>query len=292
MLKYNLDIEPGSLWLRTTPTDMALKQPFYCTEAGIFYALKKFSTTRDFKDSFLLFYTLEGAGIIQQGNVKTRLLPGQALFLNCRTPQSYYTDPEPGRWVHYWAHIDGAGVMAFEELINVEDKIVPYDVIRGTFESQFDILLKSMEDSSVETVLVESLAVHQLLDALAKGTVKVYTRNQKIVLETVEYVKQHYSESLEISTLLKMAGMSKSQYMKVFRQYIGTTPYNYMLSLRMTKAKELLEVTDEPIESIAMMVGFPDASAFSTRFTGMVGMSPSKYRKNAITHRQMPVNEE
>ena len=73
MLTYNLDIEQGSLWLRTTPNEFALKQPYYCTEAGIFLARRDFNTERDFKDSYLLFYTIEGCGIIEQDGSTIRL---------------------------------------------------------------------------------------------------------------------------------------------------------------------------------------------------------------------------
>ena len=117
MLTYNLDIEPGSLWLRTTPTDLALKQPFFCTEAGIFYAKEHFNTERDYKDSYLLFYTIDGCGIIQQNDVMIRLLPDMALLINCRSPQSYRTDPEIGTWTHYWVHFDGEGMKGLEDLL-------------------------------------------------------------------------------------------------------------------------------------------------------------------------------
>ena len=46
MLTYNMDVERRSLWLRTTPGELALAQPYYCTEAGRFYGRSRFSTAR------------------------------------------------------------------------------------------------------------------------------------------------------------------------------------------------------------------------------------------------------
>ena len=93
MLTYNMDVTPESVWKRTTPSEAELAQPYYCTEAGVFYAQQHFSTARTDKESYLLFYTLRGAGLIEQGESHVVLSTGQALLLNCRTPQSYCTAP-------------------------------------------------------------------------------------------------------------------------------------------------------------------------------------------------------
>ena len=44
MLTYNMDVTPESVWKRTTPSEAELAQPYYCTEAGVFYAQQHFST--------------------------------------------------------------------------------------------------------------------------------------------------------------------------------------------------------------------------------------------------------
>jgi hypothetical protein len=67
MLTYNMDVTPESVWKRTTPSEAELAQPYYCTEAGVFYAQQHFSTARTDKESYILFYTLRGAGLIEQG---------------------------------------------------------------------------------------------------------------------------------------------------------------------------------------------------------------------------------
>lgn len=286
MLTYNLDIEQGSLWLRTTPSEFALKQPYICTEAGIFYARENFNTSRDFKDSWLLFYTLEGCGIIRQNDVSVRLPPGQALLMNCRSPQSYSTDPSVGKWHHYWAHIDGTGLSAMESLLIPERRIAAFPVSGNSIQKQFDIMLKNLESASAETVLMISLSIHQILTDLTVRQPSLWSSNQKLIMKSADYIHDHYCEPIELNELLSIANMSKAYYMRLFRQYIGTTPYNYILSLRITKAKEYLEVTDKSVHEIAMETGFSDDASFSTRFSAMAGMSPLKYRKAAITRNQ------
>ena len=110
MLTYNMDVEERSTWLRATPGAAAQAQPFYCTEAGNFYGRAHFATARTDKESYLLFYTLSGSGLIEQNDQRIELPAGSALLLNCRTPQSYCTAPGQDHWHHYWVHLDGAAV--------------------------------------------------------------------------------------------------------------------------------------------------------------------------------------
>ncbi len=285
MLTYTLDIEEKSLWLRTTPTEFALKQPFCCTEAGIFYAREHFDTVRDTKDSCLLFLTLAGCGIISQNGTTVRLTPGKALFMNCRSPQSYQTDPETGIWTHYWIHMDGNGVQALQELLLSENRIRAFDADESLIPL-FDKVLKNMENQSAYTVMSVSLTIHRILTELITHNTVAISANQRAVRRTADWLAAHYNEPMDLDVLLEKANMSRSYYMRQFRQYIGTTPYNYVLSLRITKAKELLELTDMTVHEIAMETGFSDDASFSTRFSAMAGISPLKYRRTAITRQQ------
>ncbi len=110
MLAYNLDLESRSTWLRSTPGELERAQPFFCSEQGEFFAHGSFFTDRSEKDSYELFYTLEGCGSIEQGGGRAALKRGMALLIDCRSPQRYHTASGEERWYHLWAHIDGAGV--------------------------------------------------------------------------------------------------------------------------------------------------------------------------------------
>ena len=80
--------------------------------------------------------------------------------------------------------------------------------------------------------------------------------------------------------------MSKSYFLRLFRRYMGTTPYNYLINFRITQAKELLVLTDHSISEIAQEAGFGDASNFSTRFAKATGQSPMQYRKSTLKSKE------
>ena len=56
--------------------------------------------------------------------------------------------------------------------------------------------------------------------------------------------------------------MSKSYFLRLFRRYMGTTPYNYLVNFRITQAKELLVLTDHSVSEIAQEVGFGMPATF------------------------------
>lgn len=284
MLAYNMDVAPESIWRRTTPGAAELAQPYYCTEAGLFYAQQHFSTARTDKESYLLFYTLRGAGLIEQNGSRVVLRAGQALLLNCRTAQSYCTAPGQSCWHHYWIHLDGAGVAAMEPLLIPDKKLTPVQLTGGKMQEWFGAVLQQMEQGTVDSMVQVGLALHQLLAlcALSLFAQAEATSTRQVILQTAETLRQNYRQELCLTDLLEQAHMSKSYFLRLFRRYMGTTPYNYLVNYRITQAKELLVLTDHSISDIAHEVGFGDASNFSTRFANATGQSPLQYRKSAL----------
>ncbi len=151
------------------PSEAELAQPYYCTEAGVFYAQQHFSTARTDKESYILFYTLRGAGLIEQGESHVVLGTGQALLLNCRTPQSYCTAPGQSCWHHYWVHLDGAGVAAMEPLLLPGKKLTPVQLTGVKMQELFETLLGQMERSTVDSMVTMGLALHEMLALCARS---------------------------------------------------------------------------------------------------------------------------
>ena len=198
MLTYNMDVTPESVWKRTTPSEAELAQPYYCTEAGVFYAQQHFSTARTDKESYLLFYTLRGAGLIEQGESHVVLSTGQALLLNCRTPQSYCTAPGQSCWHHYWVHLDGAGVAAMEPLLLPGKKLTPVQLTGVKMQEFFETLLGQMEHSTVDSMVTMGLALHEMLALCAQSILAQAeaTSARQVILQAAETLRKNYQQEL------------------------------------------------------------------------------------------------
>lgn len=106
------------------------------------------------------------------------------------------------------------------------------------------------------------------------------TGSRALIGQAADYIRTHYAEELDLDKLLRIAPMSKSHFLRVFREQMGTTPYNFLLCTRMTQAKELLVMTDLSVGAVAAQVGFSSESSFSARFSVMTGQSQLQYRKS------------
>jgi AraC-like DNA-binding protein len=278
-----MDVEARSKWLRTTPGAGALAQPYHCTEAGIFYGQQHFATARTDKESYILFYTIKGAGLIEQNGVQIELPVGEALLLNCRTAQSYCTAPNQTCWHYYWVHLDGTGVQAMEEILN-PGRLMSVTLPFAETQTAFETILTDMQAETADAIVETSLALHQLLAAMAHRQLSVESSNtnRSLIENSAEYIRNHYGEDISLDELLEETPISKSYFLRLFRQYMGTTPYNFLLCTRITQAKELLVMTDLSVGEIARRIGFGSESNFSARFAAMVGQSPLHYRKTAL----------
>ena len=140
---------------------------------------------------------------------------------------------------------------------------------------------------TVAAQIETGLTLHRMLALLAARLLAgdASRSNRALIEQATGYIRAHYAEPLSLDALLAQTPVSKSWFLRLFRQYTGTTPYNFLLSTRITRAKELLVLTDFAVSEIAHQVGFGDESNFSTRFTVMVGQSPQQYRKSAMQPR-------
>ena len=199
MLTYNMDVTPESIWKRTTLSEAERAQPYSCTEAGLFYAQQRFSTARTDKESYILFYTLRGAGLIEQDGNHVVLETGQALLLNCRTPQSYCTAPGQSCWHHYWVHLDGTGAAAMEPLLFPVKKLTPVQITGVKMQEYFEMLLGQMERSTVDSMVTMGLALHEMLALCARSILAEAetTSTRQVILQAAETLDNQREESIE-----------------------------------------------------------------------------------------------
>jgi AraC-like DNA-binding protein len=89
---------------------------------------------------------------------------------------------------------------------------------------------------------------------------------------------RHYADVLDIDALASVAGVSKYHFIRCFAAVYGTTPARYLTERRIERAQDLLRATNLTVTEICTMVGFASLGSFSSRFTDLVGMSPTAYQ--------------
>lgn len=95
---------------------------------------------------------------------------------------------------------------------------------------------------------------------------------------TLAEVEANYTSQISLSDLAEHAGLSVSRFTELFRKHKGTSPIDYIIRLRITRASELLRTSESRVTDVAHAVGFDDSNYFSKVFKKVVGKSPRTYR--------------
>lgn len=97
--------------------------------------------------------------------------------------------------------------------------------------------------------------------------------------EAKKYMQSNFHHSITIENVASHLCLSRAYLRNIFFEYNGISPQNYLINLRIERAKELLHTGNFTISSIAGSVGYPDVLTFSKFFKAHTGISPANYRK-------------
>ena len=157
--------------------------------------------------------------------------------------------------------------------------------------ADFSYAQEALQNDALNYVL-KPVTQELVIDMLLKAKVKLDTRYQlleehNLSGQTVEqsfqyvrdYLKEHFSEPIELNTLAAQLGYSPAYLTKIFSKYENCTPIKYLTLLRITQAKQLLTNTALTIKEIGERVGYSNQFYFSRTFHKQVGKTPSEYRE-------------
>ena len=92
-----------------------------------------------------------------------------------------------------------------------------------------------------------------------------------------DFIDRHYAEPLDVPAMARKSLMSAAHFSRKFRAAYGETPYAYLMTRRIERAQALLR-NGESVTATCMAVGCTSLGSFSSRFTEIVGVTPTEYR--------------
>jgi transcriptional regulator GlxA family with amidase domain len=100
-----------------------------------------------------------------------------------------------------------------------------------------------------------------------------------VIARCQAWIAEHYDEPAPVTAMVRLSGLAERSFKRRFAQATGMSPLEYVHTLRLEEAKQMLEAGDAPIEAIAGEVGYEDAGFFSRLFRRHVQLTPAQYRK-------------
>lgn len=128
-------------------------------------------------------------------------------------------------------------------------------------------------------LLISHLYKHHTERSLSEYNYQVYHEKLGKINTAVKYISTHYADNITTALLAKLVHLSQSHFCHIFKDVFGVSAKDYLISIRIQKASELLRTTDMSITDISYNCGFADANYFARAFKSVKNISPSEYRK-------------
>jgi AraC-like DNA-binding protein len=154
--------------------------------------------------------------------------------------------------------------------------ISPHNEARSRLDVEVEALITTAIDATLAPVNPDGLRPRTpLLDHRLRAAVR--------------YMREHVSEPLAVEEVAGKVGLSRAHFFSLFRDQLNTTPQVFWSAVRVEEATRRLIQRNEPLTSLALELGFSSPGNFSRFFREHMGVTPSRFRRVAVTSAANPV---
>ena len=235
--------------------------------------------------TYHILYITEGVGNVTIDGKRTDLPAGSLLFY---LPGQYreYDLYRNLRSKSYYVFFSGD---ACEEMVR-ELKLDGRNVYNVGLDMQliklFDNLTAEYSGKNEHYEYMCQSCILGILASIARNISeepRVPSELRKRINDVCRYMYENCEKIESISSLAQICHLSESRFSHLFSDVMGTSPKNYLIRIRIEKAKELLADTEHSIGRISELVGLHDQNYFSRIFKRFMGISPTQYRENLVS---------
>ena len=204
-------------------------------------------------------------------------------FLICPKQANTYFADEEHPWEYTWIEFDGLRV---KEALNLAGLSFDSPLYRSNAKD-LSMLLKNellyiaqhAKESSFHLIGHLYLALDYLTRSSASRiSVKGEKLSDYYVKEAITFIEQNFQNDISIEDIANFCSLNRSYFGKIFRDATGQSPQDFLIHYRMTKAAELLKLTEFSIKDISNAVGYANQLHFSRAFKKIYQASPRQWR--------------
>ncbi len=225
---------------------------------------------------------ISGKGSLKYEGADYELGAGDCVFIDCRKAYSHSTADD--LWSLQWCHFYVASLPAVYKKYKERGG---RPVFHSDDLASFTSILTDLYDLASSSDYIRDMRINEKLGTLLTLLMEqpwhpesITVSRKRLELTAVkEYLDEHYMEKIALDDLSEHFFINKFYLSKIFKETYGTTVNNYLISKRITRAKQLLRFTNMTVDEIGVAVGMTDANYFSRMFRKVEGISPREYRK-------------
>lgn len=237
------------------------------------------------REEYIIHFIFGGKGIYQTGGETYELGDGD-FFVIFPDTEVYYKADNDRPWDYLWVGFQGVKASTYLQQAGIDS-----EHLIGHFQNPSFILtciqqMMLARSLTYHNELKRQAALLQILAALMEyhhNTLSDAEQNDypyRVYLQqAVDYMNGHIKENIKISEVASHIGIDRSYLSNIFKNTLEISPQEYLATLRMNRAADLLKTTNEKIGAIAAEVGYSNPLTFTKMFKRYKGMSPSEWRK-------------
>jgi AraC-like DNA-binding protein len=177
----------------------------------------------------------------------------------------------------------------FEDQYKMYDSQIPlfdgkkfslcHDILRALNTFAFECS-KKMPNLEITMDAHMTIITHWLIRSLMGELLDMRAISSNFAVARSEhYMERHFSQKITVKRLAELSNMSVSSFNRLFKKETRRTPMDYLIEIRLAKAKTMLRRKHLTITEVALLCGFSSSSHFSTSFAKLFGTSPTDYKK-------------
>ena len=243
------------------------------------------------RNHYLFHYVISGTGTLMSDDSAGRthtyqIRSGQGFLIFPKQVNTYIAD-EKLPWEYAWVEFDGLKAKESLEMAGLTmDSPIYHPGARDlSLELKNEMLYIAQHSDQSPFHLIGHL--YLMLDYLTRSSSKRLIQTGKIrdfyIKEAISFIEQNFQNDISVEDIAGFCNLNRSYFGKIFRDTLGKSPQEFLISYRMSKAAELLKLTELSVGDISSAVGYLNQLHFSRAFKKIYGTSPRQWRNENKT---------
>jgi len=245
-------------------------------------------------DEYQLIYIANGAGKFESSSrAQVDIKEGTILVLFPNEWHRFKPDEQKG-WDEFWVGFKGSVIenLVRQEFLSPADPVLHIGISETVIQLLSEIIERTRAEKTGYQQLVSGIVFHLLgkIHSLVKErSFEPEDPTESIINKARIIFRTNIEQDINVEKVAEELNVSYAWFRRSFKRYTGIAPHQYIIQLKIEKAKTLLTDHSKSIKAIAFSLNFESAFYFSKLFKEKTGSSPEAYRKNLVD--QQPVKK-
>lgn len=239
------------------------------------------------RNHYLFHFILSGTGTLMaddsSGVTQTyQIKSGQGFMLFPNQVTTYIADRELP-WEYTWIEFDGLRAKEAVEIAGLSLNHPIYHTHSKELCAEMKNEMLYIANHAAESPFHLIGHLYLFLDYFTRSAASLRMNHggrvrDFYIKEALTFIEMNFQNDISVEEIAKSCGLNRSYFGKIFHDAVGKSPQEFLISYRMTKAAELLKLTELSVADIGNAVGYENQLHFSRAFKNVYGMSPRNWR--------------